>query len=204
MASYYPPFSNEHPDEAAQRLAARCILWRALTADLLRVVGRHQARYSLDFVVGIIRQAMGRCLKPSQELNDDLGRLAKYVVGMDWHMHCSEKRWEFHFADPATGKPHGFPYKASKDVVTHRYNTDGDEEEGRPVDVISAPLVLSMGDYLRPVGDWTSALCCKARMEVAVDMFPDEDGSDVDEEDQRVEAKEEQEEDKGRRDAVAE
>ena len=203
MANYYPPFSNEHPDEAAQRLAARCILWRSLTADLLRVVGGHQARYSVDSVVGFIRQAMGRCLKPSQDLDADLGRLAKYVVGMDWHMQCSEKRWEFHFADPATGKPHGFPYKPSKDVVTHQYNSDGDEEEGRPVDVISAPLVLSMGDFLRPVGDWTTGRRRQAPMEVAVDMWPDEDGSDVDEEDQRVEAKEEQEEDKGRRDAVA-
>ncbi len=95
MANYYPPFSNKHPNEEAQILAARCILWRTLTADLLRVVGNHKARYSVDAVEGIIRQAMGRWFRPSERLDECLRELAKSVSEMDWDMHHSDKRWDF-------------------------------------------------------------------------------------------------------------
>ncbi len=179
MANYYPPPSDGPPDAEAQRVAARCILWRVLTADLLRVVGKHQARYSVESVEGIIRQALGRWLRPSQKLDVDLRRLARVVSEIDWHMHCSETRWEFHFVDPTTGKQHGYPFKASKDVVLNGYNGNTQDEEGRPVDLITVPLVLAMGDLMRPVGDWALGRFCRECMEVCVDLFPDDDGSDV-------------------------
>lgn len=88
----------------------------------------------------------------------------------------------------------------------HPYNVGEELIKGHPVGVITAPLVIGRGDFRWPVGDWTVRRHRQAALEIVVDMSLDEYGSDVDEEDQQVEAKEaneEQEEDKGRRDAVA-
>lgn len=158
-----------------------------------------------------IRQTLGRWLLRDPQCggttDGNLEQLAKFVAELDWHMHRSEKRWEFYFTDPATDQQHGFPYRASEEVALHLINgLDVAGSEGRLVDAITAPLVLAKGDYMRPAGDWGLWYFCQASMEVSVDMFPDDDNGDLDldEDVKGLEAKGEQEEDDAGGDAIAE
>ena len=90
------------------------------------------------------------------------------------YIHCNERNWEFSFADPETGQAHGFIYKKRPEVKPHFISADPKHHEGYPVDLVVTPSFHSRGHFNEPAGDW-GAPWVKAPMEVAIDMFVDEE-----------------------------
>ncbi|KAK4033803.1 hypothetical protein C8A01DRAFT_39732 [Parachaetomium inaequale] len=137
----------------ADTLKDRYLLWRALTMDLVRALHKQEARYTVEYVAGLLNRKLGSYFQPEihrrtwDDLQKNVDELARRAVALDWHMHCSTTKWDFGFTDPETGTAHGFVYKKSHFIEPHVVSAD---EAGYPVDLVVRPLVLSQGDFLGP------------------------------------------------------
>ena len=175
----------------ADRLKSRSLLWRELTMQLLRSAHNEKSRYTAGYVVGLLKEKLGRWLSLTIQLTGaklqkrqsiltgmyvqrkcvaDMADMAGYLPR---YMHCSGSKWVFNFTDEETGKAHGFLYKESQCVVSHRVSFDPEFHEGYPVDFIVRPMVISRGDFTVPVSEWFGGVCVST-MQVAIDMFPDD------------------------------
>jgi hypothetical protein len=77
----------------ADRLKNRHLLWRTLTVELLRSArGGRRCRYNLESVTGLLRQKLGRWLRPVKNgvrwktLDRDVNELAEEAIRLDWYV----------------------------------------------------------------------------------------------------------------------
>jgi hypothetical protein len=81
-------------------------------------------RFDPAYVKGLLTEELGPFLldKPREhgdELDTSLGRIAEGVIRADRFFQSSPVEWEFHFADPESGKPFGFKFDNLKTLTKH-------------------------------------------------------------------------------------
>jgi hypothetical protein len=75
----------------ADTLKDRYLLWRALTMDLVRAVHNQEARYTVEYVAGLLNQKLGPFFQPEihgrtrDDLQKNVEELARLAVGLDWY-----------------------------------------------------------------------------------------------------------------------
>ena len=73
----------------------RYLLWRALTMDMVKAVHNQEARYTVEYVAGLLNRKLGPFFQPEiyGRTRDDLQRnvdeLARLAVRLDWYARTS-------------------------------------------------------------------------------------------------------------------
>jgi hypothetical protein len=131
--------------------------WRSLTGVLSHFAWGQMGRFDPAYIEGLLTEELGPFLldKP-RELDTSLGRIAESVIRADRFFQSSPIKWEFHFADPKSGKPFGFKFNDKKrltECVTYpEFAMELYVEQlsnisfcvGLPVDRMSNPCLLPL------------------------------------------------------------
>ncbi len=67
------------------RLQSRAVLWRCLTVHLLTAAG-HRRRHTVEHVVELVFQELGRWLMSNEDTRRIVTAMAKFAVDPDWYV----------------------------------------------------------------------------------------------------------------------